>query len=285
MFIGSSPRVRGTRNQECGYSVCLRFIPACAGNARRYNATMANVAVHPRVCGERNRAFDRKGIPAGSSPRVRGTRTEPCSRAATIRFIPACAGNASTTDRPPSAQAVHPRVCGERNLASAAGGKEYGSSPRVRGTHYYAVRRISRVRFIPACAGNADERCSRYTVCPVHPRVCGERDQTGAKIRGPVGSSPRVRGTPRDAEIQDAFRRFIPACAGNAERGRSSTSTATVHPRVCGERAAPLGATWRTTGSSPRVRGTHASAVRRIAKRQVHPRVCGERLPGVFPFL
>ena len=53
------------------------------------------------------------------------------------------------------------------------------------------------------------------------------------------------------------FNRFIPAYAGNAPFGWSSTGEKAVHPRIRGERLilkidSPLG-----VGSSPHTRGTH----------------------------
>ena len=50
--------------------------------------------------------------------------------------------------------------------------------------------------------------------------------------------------------------RFIPACAGNASADHRRKGAATVHPRVCGERLAPVAAIGGPAGSSPRVRGT-----------------------------
>ena len=50
--------------------------------------------------------------------------------------------------------------------------------------------------------------------------------------------------------------RFIPACAGNAVSAASAAVNATVHPRVCGERAGPSDIDGWSAGSSPRVRGT-----------------------------
>ncbi len=113
------------------------------------------------------------------------------------------------------------------------------------------------------------------------------------------GSSPRVRGTRRGLDAPAGGRRFIPACAGNAEPPGGDEIVESVHPRVCGERlcagtGAPAG-----RGSSPRVRGTlirvrHLRAAGRFipacagnaprrgrcpGPRTVHPRVCGERLP------
>ncbi len=50
---------------------------------------------------------------------------------------------------------VHPRVCGERKKEVDENVDEYGSSPRVRGTHALVVALVALPRFIPACAGNA----------------------------------------------------------------------------------------------------------------------------------
>ena len=112
----------------------------------------------------------------------------------------------------------------------------------------------------------------------------------------PAGSSPRVRGTPREWHLHRGEERFIPACAGNTSCSRKNISQMPVHPRVCGEHG-PL---WifliNPAGSSPRVRGTQdplfhqASTMRFIpacagntpprghmcAVSAVHPRVCGE---------
>ena len=51
------------------------------------------------------------------------------------------------------------------------------------------------MRFIPACAGNIQDRKKLAVLQPVHPRVCGEHVLPIAPVPVPV--------------------RFIPACAGN----------------------------------------------------------------------
>ncbi len=214
----------------------------------------------------------------GSSPRVRGTPFCALSNGMAPRFIPACAGNAT---RPPLFvfnRPVHPRVCGERTKRRILPNKSCGSSPRVRGTRIHADAGAHRIRFIPACAGNA-------------------RSSSWMPFRK-NGSSPRVRGTLILPLLSSRRRRFIPACAGNARPVMRSRPHIPVHPRVCGERVicAPIWSGW--AGSSPRVRGTPrpytdaragrrfipacaGNASRPAAARKwgaVHPRVCGERL-------
>ena len=98
------------------------------------------------------------------------------------------------------------------------------------------------------------------------------------RVGSEIGSSPRVRGTPSKMCAEEAARRFIPACAGNAVAGRFRPTIALVHPRVCGERHLLAAADQPAGGSSPRVRGTLWRDGRSKRMKTVHPRVCGERL-------
>ena len=172
-----------------------------------------------------------------------------------------------------------------------------GSSPRVRGTLDAKRCDSSRIRFIPASAGNAHRAAPSAPSEPVHPRECGERPNSLLGIGEVVGSSPRVRGTRGDAMPALAQNRFIPASAGNACRVASLDPAISVHPRECGERAGSPPMLADQDGSSPRVRGTlgenifpgmggrfiPASAGNAphpdppAATTPVHPRECGER--------
>ena len=141
---------------------------------------------------------------------------------------------------------------------------------------------------------------ARVAPVPVHPRVCGELAQHPLQFRQDRGSSPRVWGTRGVPDCCVYGLRFIPACVGNSHRWARTRMPAAVHPRVCGElrrRTCPYRA---SSGSSPRVWGTHCVSVcdppssRFIPAcvgnshhsdsgsgcSSVHPRVCGE-----LPFL
>ena len=153
---------------------------------------------------------------------------------------------------------VHPRACGERVRQARCPIAGTGSSPRLRGTLRRTSRGACASRFIPAPAGNARPACWPTSATTVHPRACGERNES---VRVPVlvaGSSPRLRGTPAPARTALRTGRFIPAPAGNAvwPRGRYSS----LH------------------GSSPRLRGTQTPGSCGPRRRPVHPRACGERL-------
>jgi len=131
---GSSPRVRGTLTSGRGVCHHARFIPACAGNAILYKNSRRRRSVHPRVCGERYSLEKPAKIFDGSSPRVRGTRRDGVAGVGLDRFIPACAGNASSLRSTRPSTPVHPRVCGERIGSTPLASIICGSSPRVRGT-------------------------------------------------------------------------------------------------------------------------------------------------------
>ena len=275
----------------------LRFIPACAGNAASASGSSPFQPVHPRVRGERATASALSVRLAGSSPRARGTLLRDDGTLWLNRFIPACAGNAPRNQSASGDGAVHPRVRGERFGAPFFGLPLTGSSPRARGTRQHVIESGSPSRFIPACAGNATARRRPHRPSTVHPRVRGERIVTVETVDPIGGSSPRARGTHLVTCRHRLLPRFIPACAGNASRPEIMRVGGSVHPRVRGERLAPLAALGMLVGSSPRARGTHRapSADRHgrrfipacagnapirifpIMARSVHPRVRGER--------
>ncbi len=131
-----------------------------------------------------------------------------------------------------------------------------GSSPRVRGTLLGDPRGIGHLRFIPARAGNSIVRLCAVRLRAVHPRACGELSVTSGCKSDVIGSSPRVRGTPRGSGQGGPGCRFIPARAGNSDEHPQCCGCHAVHPRACGELSASSGTSASGNGSSPRVRGT-----------------------------
>ncbi len=132
----------------------------------------------------------------------------------------------------------------------------------------------------------------------VHPRACGEHDQSADSMPTQCGSSPRMRGTQNSRGRSLAACRFIPAHAGNTPYYTPPLITLEVHPRACGEHAPPTPSPSHLAGSSPRMRGTrrtsrhrtpfqrfipaHAGNTKSTAftpsRPSVHPRACGEHL-------
>ncbi len=296
---GSSPRLRGTRPRHVIPARVPRFIPAPAGNTPASHRTRRTHSVHPRACGEHR--TDRWGTHAviGSSPRLRGTRAPRPRARERPRFIPAPVGNtpakATCSTRPP----VHPRACGEHDLARVTAQRTSGSSPRLRGTRRAAGHRAAGQRFIPAPAGNTGPDGRKPPGTTVHPRACGEHlaESLGEMRTG--GSSPRLRGTREAPRELGVLQRFIPAPAGNTSLSCQARSASAVHPRACGEHRHRVDAPPISCGSSPRLRGTRFQigahlglarfipapagntrrSCRQTAAAPVHPRACGEHVP------
>ena len=188
------------------------------------------------MCGEHCYRCESTECSRGSSPRVRGT----CA----ARFLTLLA-------RP-----AHPRVCGEHE------------SPVRFGLHHK--------RLIPACAGNIGSGSPPPLAVPAHPRVCGEHEYAVVSFCSRFGSSPRVRGTSPRRRRSAAFRRLIPACAGNIGHEPLAARPSPAHPRVCGEHDVVRYARKDHIGSSPRVAGNIVSRPRANCLSAAHPRVCGE---------
>ena len=114
-------------------------------------------------------------------------------------------------------------------------------------------------------------------------------------MRDEDGSPPRVRGTDRRFQMEDAGLRITPACAGNRRSFSISISSAGItpacagnsydelirrqgtedHPRVCGEQNTAFSLVQLTVGSPPRVRGTDVGSSFLVAGRGITPACAG----------
>ena len=253
------PRLRGEHLQPPpGHPSGVRFIPACAGNTESWSTGGRRRAVHPRLRGEHANWRPNSETVSGSSPPARGTLCDGFFRRAAGRFIPACAGN--TVDQVGGRRpgAVHPRLRGEHPSGEAFGLVTNGSSPPARGTHHIPGGRNRPKRFIPACAGNTDRRCTSPMLIagssppargthPWHrfqapsprfiPACAGNTIAARYQLGRFAGSSPPARGTLSGTGAPRLRRRFIPACAGNTAPAAGRASSCAVHPRLRGEHA------------------------------------------------
>ncbi len=92
-------------------------------------------------------------------------------------YLPARLRAALAKLNPNLPASVHPRVCVERPIWAPFYTTSTGSSPRVRGTLLLDRDQAYKIRFIPACAGNATPEPPAPPTTAVHPRVCGERSR------------------------------------------------------------------------------------------------------------
>ena len=175
-------------------------------------------------------------LKAGSSPRMRGTH-ERRGRAAAY-------------------QVDHPRACGEHWWGAAVDVVDEGSSPRMRGTLPLAHQLPVHVGIIPAHAGNTGWRRLAPNRPWDHPRACGEHDFQKIRVRVPLGSSPRMRGTRCSFLCPFMMQGIIPAHAGNTDIIHIANFRDKDHPRACGEHELSMPRKLTSSGSSPRMRGT-----------------------------
>ena len=127
--------------------------------------------------------------------------------------------------------------------------------PHVRGKdtrrqHDESVRGIT-----PACAGKSPSATQEAAWLRDHPRVCREKKPIWKNCSASSGSPPRVRGKVCDASDFGYVFRITPACAGKRSAAWRGSSTATDHPRVCGEKRSASPCRVHPSGSPPRVRG------------------------------
>ena len=115
-WIGSPPRVRGKVSVYMEYLVPLGITPACAGKSSKIEGANVFLEDHPRVCGEKFRASRYSGSSQGSPPRVRGKGITSDACHLFRRITPACAGKSEKIQEINTANADHPRVCGEKRL-------------------------------------------------------------------------------------------------------------------------------------------------------------------------
>ena len=151
-----------------------------------------------------------------------------------------------------------------------------GLSPRVRGNPARRVSSRSRMRSIPACAGEPHKMGERQGIPTVYPRVCGGTVGRGKHEKMLKGLSPRVRGNLRQHESLRVSARSIPACAGEPVRSTRSGDSAKVYPRVCGGTYPFGGESIGTGGLSPRVRGNHAQVTAERDHKGSIPACAGE---------
>ncbi len=95
-----------------------------------------------------------------------------------------------------------------------------GSSPRVRGSQGISQDIFLKKGIIPAGAGLTVMIITFQTHVRDHPRGCGAHGGMMATRKQKPGSSPRVRGSPKKANVDYKALRIIPAGAGLTKKSQ-----------------------------------------------------------------
>ena len=191
----------------------------------------------------------------GLSPRVRGNPRWAFSVSSSRRTIPAGAGEPGTLLATYGVTWDYPRGCGGTVELHALALVIGGLSPRVRGNRIQEPAGNAGRGTIPAGAGEPPADSTPTPRCRDYPRGCGGTQNPTRNVTFVPGLSPRVRGNPRDAAVDDRQTGTIPAGAGEPERHRKSAAGMGDYPRGCGGTASVWGFEESSKGLSPRVRG------------------------------
>ena len=196
----------------------------------------------------------------------------------------------------------HPRACGANNKPNAINDANNGSSPRMRGKLAHSRLAHAPERIIPAHAGQTCLLFSCALGATDHPRACGANFGSTCVNRPANGSSPRMRGKPWEALVEQDPIRIIPAHAGQTSTCTVRTGNCSDHPRACGANLYLLRFASPRRGSSPRMRGklclvhifhnnhriipAHAGQTlqhrNKGRSKTDHPRACGANFLIVF---
>ena len=210
--------------------------PRMRGKVKRQQATAPPGQDHPRVCGEKFRAYAMIWQEWGSPPRMRGKGRFESPRCRAVGITPAYAGKSTGYNPGHCRPTDHPRVCGEKMSTDGQRVPISGLPPRMRGK-VPMLRRFPIIQGItPAYAGKRrHERMGRQNGQD-HPRVCGEKLGFARELIPSLGSPPRMRGKDGTKEWADKMGRITPAYAGKSLVSLGSLSQVWDHPRVCGEK-------------------------------------------------
>ena len=227
--------MRGKALVQCASSSPPGITPAYAGKSRGQSRNCTNTEDHPRVCGEKAKAFYMKPLEEGSPPRMRGKVPAGLCQIIGFGITPAYAGKSCTELTVKGEVKDHPRVCGEKPSGVMAA--------------------LACAGITPAYAGKSTNSELSSPCTRDHPRVCGEKHTKGQTRPRVAGSPPRMRGKAAYYKARAQQDRITPAYAGKSCGYFVVCRYLQDHPRVCGEKLSPALEKSPSRGSPPRMRG------------------------------
>ena len=278
--LGSPPRGRGKDAIQRHASRCVGITPAWAGKSIGVMCVRHDHRDHPRVGGEKCALLRILPLTLGSPPRGRGKVSVLLNNDFHIRITPAWAGKRCFQIGLFHRRRDHPRVGGEKLFAVVACPALKGSPPRGRGKAGCAALRWSFGGITPAWAGKSPLSALEVVCRGDHPRVGGEKFNAYAKIWNEWGSPPRGRGKAVRLKYDTAAERITPAWAGKRKPTTTTSSSATDHPRVGGEKLEWAPITFLMLGSPPRGRGKVTDCICPFIIHGITPAWAGKSLNG-----
>ena len=171
---GLSPPVRGNPCPRASRGSPAGSIPARAGEPPSGISASGPTRVYPRPCGGTASIAGYLNKLQGLSPPVRGNRLHRRLSEQASGSIPARAGEPASLSKNKTTTRVYPRPCGGTGFVRDFRGQpESGLSPPVRGNQIALSRSGTRVRSIPARAGEPASSVSSDISSGVYPRPCG----------------------------------------------------------------------------------------------------------------
>ena len=115
-----------------------------------------------------------------------------------------------------------------------------------------------------------------------HPRLCGEKISRNCYNTCTKGSPPPMRGKAPSKAKEAASGRITPAYAGKSLLMLMVYATVKDHPRLCGEKTAPLPEICRQPGSPPPMRGKDDLRLLYSSCPRITPAYAGKSVPPAF---
>ena len=193
---GSPPRMRGKGQAWMKEGDSERITPAYAGKSLTASSGNTGRKDHPRVCGEKFRAYAMIWQEWGSPPRMRGKELHVGILLCGIGITPAYAGKSTPTRHQKATWC--------------------GSPLHMRGKDEYRRAAGPNLGITPAYAGKSFPTSMFRSVGRDHPRICGEKIVVSRTWCSRSGLPPRMRG--KVSSIRDDLARvgITPAYAGKS---------------------------------------------------------------------
>ena len=191
----------------------------------------------------------------GSPPHGRGKETGKTRRVQWPGITPAWAGKSSIQTTSYGALKDHPRMGGEKLVATPCTVRCTGSPPHGRGKATKCAPQSIHTGITPAWAGKSGKKINPGSNGKDHPRMGGEKASPRAQKCEEEGSPPHGRGKVSRTRFKRDQNRITPAWAGKRACCPSLSERRQDHPRMGGEKAAELIGKRYGMGSPPHGRG------------------------------